>query len=621
MRLFLGLALAFTLATACGQEEPLWVDTLPPSRSQTSAPLDGHQRLSRIDADAVRIVRRAPLEAVSVRQEIQRSRAGERAMLSDSRAGWSLGAGEIRVIGDVAAGDTVRSACSGDGEEPWSVELILETPGGRRVLARSDSGDMAGELWHPLDATLTESGNVHIAVSCAPDVTVHVQEPWRVRPDEDAPIVVLISIDTLRADHLGSYGYTRSTSPHLDRIAHEGFRFERCLSPSPWTLPSYGSLMTGLLPSQHRAGVAARAARWLGDDVAADTKGRERLSENAGTLARVLGEHGFRTAAFYANPFLDSASGLDAGFDRYVRFQYNAAAGVDLALEWLDDVRQAPAFLFLQLTDPHWPYAPPAPWEERFGAPPLEQIPSYPPGFKRLRTDGATEELRRLLVDLYDAEIAFADAQIGRLLEELDRSGAKERTLLVIHADHGEELWDHGGFEHGHTMHEELLNVPLLLRYPALDLPPRVIANQVRAIDVFPTILDLIGVPRPETRGVSLVPLLEDPSLQANLIGVAESLLYQPPFSSSIEEKCLVADGFKLIVGAEPNAPARLYRLGDEGRDVAAENPDLAEELHQRLKTLVHEAAAIGTGRLLEMGAAELDALDHLGYTDLDDED
>ncbi|MFQ5791363.1 MAG: sulfatase, partial [Acidobacteriota bacterium] len=286
--------------------------------------------------------------------------------------------------------------------------------------------------------------------------------------------VLLITIDTLRADRVGCYGYAAPTTPHIDSMAEEGVVFEKAIAQAPVTLPSHASLLTGTYPPTH--GVR--------DNVT------YQLSEASLTLAEVLEKQGYETAAFIGAFPLHRRFGLGQGFSHYddrVGSQREAAAGffaerraeavVDAALEGLGRVKSRPFFYWVHLFDPHVPYDPPSPVRERFR-------------------------------DSYDGEVAYVDSQVGRLLQGLERARLSDETLIVLTSDHGESLGDHGERTHGFFIYDTTMHVPLILRHPSLGRPRRV-DGQVRSVDIMPTVLDLLQVPVPrEVQGESLRPAL-----------------------------------------------------------------------------------------------------------------
>jgi arylsulfatase A-like enzyme/Tfp pilus assembly protein PilF len=295
-----------------------------------------------------------------------------------------------------------------------------------------------------------------------------------VRP-EPGLSVLLVSIDTLRADALGSYGRAGAETPWLDGLAQAGVRFERAHAHNVVTLPSHANLLSGRYPLAH--GVR-------------DNSGF-RFPADRPTLATILKARGYRTAAFVSSFALDSRFGLDAGFDVYddrlggaethTAFVVPERRGpdtVEAAVRWREAQGDAPVFLFVHLYEPHFPYAPPPALAARF--------PGQP----------------------YQGDVAAADAALGPLLEPILKAGERGRTLVVMTADHGEALGDHGEATHGIFAYEATLRVPLILYAPRL-LPPSVVSAPVRHVDVLPTVLDLLGLaPLPESDGRSLVPLI-----------------------------------------------------------------------------------------------------------------
>ena len=321
------------------------------------------------------------------------------------------------------------------------------------------------------------------------------------QPNPLAPVtrprnVIIYLVDTLRADHLGCYGYNRPVSPRIDAFARQAIRFRHTVAQSSWTRPSTCTILTGLLPRTH--GVNGR---------------RDVLSEAAVTLAERLREKGYETAGFVTNGNVARGFGLAQGFGTYRLLPQKRSAATDLnaaAAEWLATgwTKNAPFFLYLHASEPHAPYNPPPPFRQRFAPNAQDEILTRLGFLKRLerREVEATPELRRNLLDLYDAEIAANDDAFGALLDLLVERGLAESTAIVFLSDHGEELYDHGGWEHGKTLHAEMLDVPLIVRAPGLAAD-KVLEQQAQHADVVPTILDLLGLPVPAgLEGRSLLP-------------------------------------------------------------------------------------------------------------------
>ncbi len=436
--------------------------------------------------------------------------------------------------------------------------------------------------------TLVLAAVLCLCVGCAPE-----------RPTN----VLLIVVDTLRADHLGLYGYSRPTSPHLDRRAGSGVVFERAFATSPWTVPSFASMLTGLPPSAHGAGFEIEPEAPLWDRTAIDG--------SAVGLAQRLKRRGFETVAFLSNAFLEPRFGLDKGFDAYNMYERKKGAdhAIDAALNWLAGRGDRPFFMLLHFMEPHAPYAPPEPFRGRFtGETEFRKV--LPLKERRKRAAEYTEDDRRYFAGRYDEEIAALDDRLERLFEGLGERWSD--TLVVFVADHGEELLDHGGFDHGHTMMQELLHVPLVMWSPALS--PRRVDAPVSVADLSPTILDALGLdaspPGVPGSGRSIWGLAtgEEPGRQRALI--AETTLY------GAERKSVIRWPHKLVL--EPATGWRrlvdLEKDPDELRDLAADRPELADELEGVLRRYM---AAVGERRSERAGDIDSETareLEALGY-------
>lgn len=322
-------------------------------------------------------------------------------------------------------------------------------------------------------------------------------------PAPPRPNVLLVSIDSLRADHVHAYGYERPTSPTIDSIAADGVLFEQAISPSSWTLPTHVTLLTALPPELHRV-----------------ENHRLRLSERGVTLAEMLREAGYETAAVVGGPLLRSFYGHDQGFDLYddstAAERSDAHRGitspklVDRAMAWVRGWHErggdAPFFLFLHLWDVHYDYAPPAPYDTMFDPDYTGDLDAT--DFERhpdIRADMPKRDLEHLRA-LYDGEIRFTDEQLGRLIEVLRSYGALDDTIVVVTADHGDEFFEHGRKGHRKTLFEEIVRIPFVLRYPRRVPSGQVVERQVRLMDVAPTVLSLAGVANRDRFGVTTGP-------------------------------------------------------------------------------------------------------------------
>lgn len=317
-------------------------------------------------------------------------------------------------------------------------------------------------------------------------------------PAADRPNVVVVLLDTLRADHLGCYGYARPTSPNIDRLAAQGLRFTNAVSTSSWTQPAVVSLLTGLLPGSH--GLDSDEALKAGEPPRV-------LAPGVTTLAEAFAAAGYATAAITTNVFLNSVFQVDQGFQFYGSGPLPAAEVTARGLELLGALRSdgpgTPAFLYLHYNDIHGPYRPPTEWANRFRSSerrPLSEAEWERLDYLRLSWGGPVESSPRDLsayIDRYDACIASTDQAIGRLRAGLDSLGMGENTILLVVSDHGEEFLDHGGFDHGYTLYDEVIRVPMIVRWPAGFREARVVEESVSLVDLAPTLLDLCGVAAP----------------------------------------------------------------------------------------------------------------------------
>jgi arylsulfatase A-like enzyme len=376
------------------------------------------------------------------------------------------------------------------------------------------------------------------------------------------PNLLIIAIDTLRADVLGAYGDGDGLSPAIDRLAAASYRFSDLTSPAPWTLPSFASLLTGLQPQTHGAG------QRLGDDPLLRNDQLTRLDERFATLAEVLAGAGLETGGAFTIPFLGPTFGLHRGYDEYYRVAADARAGtaVDRAVSWLERHRRQRFFFFLHLSDPHTPYEPPEPFC-RAVARRLE--PGFP-GVPCQATRSAVREefpaARRPWVRaLYRAEVAYADAQVGRLLRRLADLGLDGNTVVLLVSDHGEDLWErqeqerslgyHDVADHGHTLYRELLHVPAILHVPGRQ--GGVYTGAAEMVDLFPTLLDLLGVAAPLNEGRDLMPALRGGAVREPL-RLAGALLYGERRRSARRGP------WKLIWRPGEAAAAELYDLASD---------------------------------------------------------
>jgi len=404
------------------------------------------------------------------------------------------------------------------------------------------------------------------------------------RQNTEPPSVLLVTFDTTRADRVGAYGRDGARTPTLDRLARQGILFERAIAPTPITLPSHASILTGVYPTAH--GVRDNAVFVLAPE--------------ARLVSEVFSERGWRTAAFVGGFVLHERFGLDQGFEVYhspqptrepmrdLYVERPANEVVDDALAWLSGLAAGERFfVWLHFFDPHMPYAPPPAWRKPWLHP-------------------------------YEGEIAFCDEQLGRLLEALEQTGRARNLLVAVTADHGESLGEHGEETHGVFIYQATLHVPLILSgAPVARARGQRVGHAVSTVDIPATLLTLAGIP------VDALPDAQAPTLVAS-DGVPgppdsqraiyiESLLPYHSFRWHAF-RGLVWRGHELIEGRRPE----LYELGEDSdgqRDRAGEAPELLEQMRGALRELVERHGPLGWGGGRGVAAEEGDLLHALGYT------
>jgi len=300
--------------------------------------------------------------------------------------------------------------------------------------------------------------------------------------------VILVSIDTLRRDHVGVHGYPKPTTPRLDALARAGILCEDAVSTSSWTLPAHLSMLTSVDPGAHG-----------GTDMA------HGYNRRVPTLASLLRKAGFATQAVTSHLYVSAVYGLDDGFDNLdFRQDRRAAEVADRAIEILDRVGDRRFFLFLHLYDPHWHYDPPEAQRKLFEKPYAGTLTGNWQDFsKRDRSNTTADDLDHLLA-LYDGEIRYADDEVGRVLDHVKARGLDRGTLVVVTSDHGEEFLEHGSWEHQKTLYDEVIRIPLVVAGPGIAA--RKETWETSLLDVMPTILAWAGLPAsPAQQGKSLL--------------------------------------------------------------------------------------------------------------------
>ncbi|HNQ79996.1 MAG: sulfatase-like hydrolase/transferase [Acidobacteriota bacterium] len=390
--------------------------------------------------------------------------------------------------------------------------------------------------------------------------------------------VLLVTMDTTRADRLGCYGYAKALTPRLDALASAGVRFDRAYAQAPLTLPSHCSLMTGTVPAYHRV----------------HNNGFYYLDPRRTTLAEILKKDGYATAAFVSSFTVDSRFGLDQGFDVYdddfqegeilksFRSERTADKVYESFARWLDENAGRKFFCWLHFFDPHLPYQPPS-------------------DFRHPRSDSP-----------YDAEIAYMDEFIGKSIDALRRNGVLGRTLIVLCGDHGEGLGERKEIDHGLFLYDNTVRVPLIMYWENRLPQGRVVSSRVRLIDLVPTILTLAGLAPPkESQGKNLVPLMKGKK-GIDLPVYLES--YYPRENYGWSEITGLVDGdWKYLQSPKPE----LFNLAldpREKRNVLLQEPGIARDMRKKLQESAEKLSSEKDGGKRRLSPEEEERLRSLGY-------
>jgi arylsulfatase A-like enzyme len=419
------------------------------------------------------------------------------------------------------------------------------------------------------------------------------------------PNVVLITADTLRADHLGSYGYFRDTSPVIDALAADGLLIEHCIAPMSTTLPSHTSLMTSSYPAAH--GILSNLQFY---DRPVET------GDGLRTAAQLLRAEGYSTAAFTSSSPLSEASGIDAGFDTFVgpppydqgeeRVDLPAERTTERALTWLAQA-QAPFFLWLHYFDPHSPYDPPEPFRDRY-----QPEPRLAERLERLGVPPKRREQATRVTNRYDGEIRYMDGQIGRILEALRARDLYSDALIVLTSDHGEGLWQHDYLQHGIVWAEQL-HVPLIFKFPASAAAARgrraVVAS---LIDVLPTMVAGARLPLPSESFHGI-----------DLLGSSRryALSQREYRKNHWDEPVYTLTGSEWKYHDHGNAGGRLFQLSRDPHElvnVLGRHPQMAQRMRAELRAMLAESRrkAKSLHQKLEIPEAAREQLRALGYLD-----
>ena len=380
----------------------------------------------------------------------------------------------------------------------------------------------------------------------------------------DRPNIVLISLDTVRPDHLGCYGYPRQTTPNLDRLAAGSVRFTNVWVQAPWTLPSHMSLFTSLPPSRHRVDSISRV-----------------LSQQIPTWPQLLQQAGYHTAALVNNGQMRAHWGFSRGFELWQEYEVDTPAAncesiTGQALHWLSSAPQDPWLLFLHYFDAHDPYEAPDTWREKFDVTLTGSVA------RQLAWEGRRPEspvrnshLRDQLVAAYDAEIAWLDHELGRLLPAID-----DDTMIVVLTDHGEAFEEHGWTLHGATLYEEEIRAALIIRYPGGLHADQLVATPTSFLDVGPTILEAAHLDIPKHfMGHDLTPGVEgQPSAPRVVSSETKAVL------DGRVAQCVIEYPWKAIFNLFDQS-LELYRLPDEQTNLRDQHPEIAARLGARIES------------------------------------
>jgi arylsulfatase A-like enzyme len=501
----------------------------------------------------------------------------------------------------------------GEALDPERLRLNLAVAGADYALVTRWS---LGE-WPPQYEALARSGSLERLYDDGFSVLFRLAprpaEPGAAARLPDATSVVLVTIDTLRADHLSRNGHARATTPALDRLAREGVYFPRCYAQSSWTLPSMLSLFSSLSPAVFgvREGVTpvARPGQRAPEPRSARPVRLEVFSEHYLTLPEVLRERGFATVGFSTNGHLRIEQGFAQGFEHFDQrtcMWADASCALGAALRWVDAhlaaPRVRPFFLWVHLFDPHFD-------EQRDARPVYRPPPGYGALFGSEEPGSLEERTRRD----YDRKVRFADDRLGEFAEGLRARGLLDRSVLAVAADHGEEFNEHGLWGHSKSLRNTLVHVPLLLRFPGGE-PRGEFGGVVSNLDLAPTLLDFLGVPVPASMGGrSLLPGIRgEPAAPRPVYGETRRLQLDLRFwADPASDRKLVLD---LARGSR-----QLFRLSgdaDEREDLAAREPERADALERALRASIaeQEALRVPTEREGTLGPEELEHLRDLGY-------
>jgi arylsulfatase A-like enzyme len=431
--------------------------------------------------------------------------------------------------------------------------------------------------------------------------------------------IVLITIDTLRADHLSCYGYERETSPHIDKVAARGILFKNTIAPSSWTAPSMVSLFTSTYPINHGVihGLAFQKARGFSQEV---------FSENLTTLPAALKKHGYTTFGVSSNHTLTAEFGFARGFDYFNYVNWQSADLVnEIVYAWEDEINKAERFfLWVHYVDPHYPYHPQSPWIEHYSslnATDIAQLSRIPQGAMVSAREKDQDILSHILA-LYDSEVNYVDSYVGELIErfELDTN-----TLLIITSDHGEQFLEHGRIGHAINIHREELHVPLIIQFPDVSNKES-IERQASLIDIMPTILHELNTDHPEQ--IIGKPLMENEGIRSSIKGMVPSrkapVYTFAELDSTSTLKAIISPQWKYVYNYK-NKYGRLYNLISdpaEQNNLVEKNSKQGKNLKDQLFHWVSQAKHYPPkSHFFQLSQEEKEKLATLGYLTIEKND
>lgn len=404
--------------------------------------------------------------------------------------------------------------------------------------------------------------------------------------------IVFVSFDTLRADHVSSYGYGRNTTPTIGQFSEQGFVYTDAISVSSWTLPSSMSWFTGVYPSKHKI----LNKYTLLSPGKQEVSNLGTLSPDIETLAEVLKKNGLKTGGFTGGAGVHSMFGFGKGFNAYIDdkdfagFEYTYPK----ALDWIRDHRNNRFFIFLHGYNIHGEYTPPGGYDFRFldfkyngnlTGSKEEEIELREQGLVQGKIFLTKDDIR-FITAIYDEKVHRADAEFAKFIEEYKKLGLMDKTVFVLTSDHGEELYDHGRIDHGQTLYEEVIHVPLIITIPGIK--GWKIPEQVRSIDLMPTILNILGIKiddklQNQFQGVSLIPLMKGEKQE--LPAFSETDYRYAVFKRSVRTN----DRWKLISDLETRIN-ELYNLNNdynEKSNLSDENKNIYIRLNDLLQNIL----------------------------------